>query len=229
MVQPATPNAHVGVYNYPVTETADVAQAPAPASSAESADTASKAQQSSAAEGSNEVTVLAAKCRSGDGSSCESMAKQALQDYDTKGNVEDLKSAIMLATKACAYKQSACMLKGDLFYRAYKDKLDIDSFLPGHYVREEITSAYTQATDAGDLTLAAEAYYKLGEINTEFKRTKAAQENFAMSCKLGGSEYCVRSSQALKASGQTKQANEALEKACNLGDNKACLDYGEQL
>ena len=229
LVRPANPNASLGVYNYTVTDTAVGAQAPAPASSPESADTASNAQQSSAAEGSNEVTVLAAKCRSGDGSSCESMAKQALQDYDTKGNVEDLKSAIMLATKACAYKQSACMLKGDLFYRAYKDKLDIDSFLPGHYVREEITSAYTQATDAGDLTLAAEAYYKLGEINTEFKRTKAAQENFAMSCKVGGSEYCVRSSQALKASGQTKQANEALEKACNLGDNKACLDYGEQL
>ena len=82
LVRPANPNASLGVYNYTGTDTAVGAQAPAPASSAESADTASKAQQSSAAEGSNEVTVLAAKCRSGDGSSCESMAKQALQDYD---------------------------------------------------------------------------------------------------------------------------------------------------
>lgn len=217
----------LGVYNHTLSDTAVGAEKKSAVATGAAGTSGAGAASSSSQSGG--VAVLAAQCRAGDGNSCETMARDALQEYETSGDSEDLKSAIMLATSACAYKPKACMLKGDLFYRAYKDGLDIESFLPGRYVRDEITSAYSQATDAKDLTLAADAYYKLGEVYTEFKRPKNAATNFSMSCKVGGSAYCAKAASALKASGQTKLAASTFAKACELGDTQSCLDYGEQL
>lgn len=173
--------------------------------------------------------LLADKCRGGDGTSCETMAAQAFRDYDANHNISDLKSAIMLATSACAYKAQSCKLKADLFYRAYIDKVDIDTFLPGHYISDEMIAAYNKIAEVGSSAESAEAYYRMGEINTNFKRINEAQKNFAQSCKIGGGSYCVKSANFLNSHGQKKASGYMFKQACDLGEVNACLSYGETL
>lgn len=173
--------------------------------------------------------LLGEKCRGGDGTSCDTLAKQALRDYDARHSVSDLKSAIMLATSACAYRSQSCKLKADLFYRAYTDRVDIDTFLPGHYIRDEIIAAYDKITEFGSTAEAAEAYYRMGEVNTDFKRISDAQKNFAQSCKTGGGAYCVKAASFLTSHGQKKASGEMFKQACDLGEVSACLSYGETL
>ena len=184
------------------------------------------------------VNTLKVNCRKEDGKSCNVMATDVLADYEKSHNFDDLKSAILLATKACYTDKRYCLTKGDLFYRAYKDGHSIDSFLPGRYIREEMSEAYKMATDSGDLAIAADAYYKLGLVNTDFGRVKEAKQNFDMSCKLGNSSYCLKGATKLASSTSKdsddgkaliESTNDTFKKACDLNNVDACISLASRL
>lgn len=168
-------------------------------------------------------------CRERGGKSCEVMALEALSDYESKGDFADLKSAIVLATKACGSDRRYCLIKGDLFFRAYKDGLNIETWLPGRYIREELTNAYTMATQSGDIAIAGDAFYKLGLVNTEFKNTKQAQKNFDLGCKIGGADNCVSGAEQLSKMGKSDSSLDAYKKACDFNNSSACLRLGDRL
>ena len=168
-------------------------------------------------------------CRIKGGKSCEVMALEALSDYEQKGDFADLKSAIFLATKACGSDKRYCLVKGDLFFRAYKDGLNIETWLPGRYIRDELLNAYSDATQSGDLAIAGDAYYKLGLVNTEFKRTAQAQKDFALGCKLGGATNCINGAEQLNKLGKSDSALDSYQKACDFNNSSACLRLGDRL
>lgn len=184
------------------------------------------------------VESLKINCRNEDGRSCNVMASDVLSDYENSHNFDDLKSAILLATKACYSDKRYCLTKGDLFYRAYKDGHSIESFMPGRYIREILTEAYEMATESADLSIASDAYYKLGMVNTEFGRTKEAQSNFDMSCKLGNSANCLKGATTLAAAaGKSSTGSKSLmdsayssfQKACDLNNTQACISLADRL
>lgn len=186
----------------------------------------------------NRVESLKINCRKEDGKSCNVMASDLLADYENSHNFEDLKSAILLATKACYSDKRYCLTKGDLFYRAYKDGHSIESFMPGRYIREILTEAYDMATESADLSIASDAYYKLGQVNAEFGRTKDAQSNFAMSCKLGNSANCLKGANTLAAAASKSSkgskslmdsAYSSFQKACDLNNAQACMSLADRL
>lgn len=167
-------------------------------------------------------------CRNNGARSCDIMAREIYDNYDETRNFEDLKSAILASTRACGLEARYCLLKGDLLVRSYKDGLDIDTWLPGRYIREEVTAAYMKASNSGDLTLSAQAYYNLAEFLTAFGLKDEAAKNYAMSCKIGGTEFCLKSGSSLEKSGSVKEAIENYSKACDFGDAKACLNLGKR-
>ena len=173
--------------------------------------------------------MIKTDCRERGGKSCEVMALEALADYENSRDFGDLKSAIYLAGRACGSERRYCLVKGDMMYRAWQDGLDIETWLPGRYIREELEQAYTLATEAGDLAIAAEAYHKMGMVNTKFKRFKEAKQNFAMSCKIGGGSYCVKGAEAMADAGSKESALDSYRKACEFNNSSACLRLGDRL
>lgn len=168
-------------------------------------------------------------CRERGGKSCEVMALEALSDYELKGDFADLKSAIVLATKACGSDRRYCLIKGDLFFRAYKDGLNIETWLPGRYIRDELTNAYTMATQSGDIAIAGDAFYKLGLVNTEFNNSALAQKNFDLGCKIGGANNCISGAEQLTKLGKSDSSLDAYKKACEFNNSSACLRLGDRL
>lgn len=167
-------------------------------------------------------------CRNNGARSCDIMAREIYDNYEETRSFDDLKSAILASTRACGLEARYCLLKGDLLFRSYKDGLDIDTWLPGRYIREEITAAYQKAFNSGDLTLSAQAYYNLAEFQTAFGLKDEAAKNFAMSCKIGGTEYCLKSGDTLEKAGIVKEAIANYSKACDFGDATACLNLGKR-
>lgn len=167
-------------------------------------------------------------CRTKGGKSCEVMALEALSDYEQNGDFSDLKSGIFLASKACNSDKRYCLVKGDLFLRAYQDGLNIETWLPGRYIRDELIAAYTLATQSGDIAIAGDAYYKLGLVNSQFKRPALAQKNFALGCKIGGATNCINGAEQLSKLGKSDSALDAYQKACDFNNSSACLRLGDR-
>lgn len=187
------------------------------------------------------VALIREDCRNGGAKSCEVMALDAFNDYSTSGNLTDLKSGIIVASRACASEARACLLKGNMIFRAYQDGMDIDEWRPGRYYSEELIDAYTKATRVGDPELRAEAYYQRGRVHSTFGRYSAARADLNQSCKIGGNEFCLKSGEELEAIAKhtTKQKGSAkitsqdvlslYQQSCD-GDNAtACLRLGDRL
>lgn len=187
------------------------------------------------------VALIREDCRNGGAKSCEVMALDAFNDYSTSGNLNDLKSGIVVASRACASEARACLLKGNMIFRAYQDGMDIDEWRPGRYYSEELIDAYTKATRVGDPALKAEAYYQRGLTHSAFGRYSAARADLNQSCKIGGDEFCLKSGDELaaiaqhttKSKGQAKiSAQDVLslyQQSCDGNNATACLRLGDKL
>ena len=187
------------------------------------------------------VALIREDCRSGGAKSCEVMALDAFNDYSTSGNLTELKSGIIVASRACASEARACLLKGNMIFRAYQDGMDIDEWRPGRYYSEELLDAYTKATRVGDPKLRAEAYYQRAMVHSTFGRYSAARSDFNQSCTIGGQEFCLKSGDELAAIAKhtTKQSGKAkittqdvlslYEQSCDGANATACLRLGDRL
>lgn len=173
-------------------------------------------------------------CRNNDPVACTAIAAAAYEEYKTTHDFRPLMDGIVLARRACGSDRNYCLLKGEMLYQAYVDGMDIDKMWPGRYYSELILEALDFAVEASDKSNAAEAYYRRGLANRDFKREKEARADFMMSCKIGGGEFCLKSGDALalapKGSGDvTKDLEQLYQYGCEANNTSSCIRLGDIL